>query len=274
MQVINSIVDFDKTERKNCIISNTNKVRMDNSQIRFSGENNILFIEDNLTLKNTTLSFNGSNSVCYLSSNRFNTSLNLSVNNNQFFFFGKNCYLGGVLTVILSEEKSAFIGDDCMFSYGVTLRNADAHLIYDCNTHERINFSKSIFIGDHCWIGQSSMILKGTMIHSGAIIGAGSVVPGKEYFSNNVYGGNPCKLIRKDVFWDGSCVHPYTQEQTQRFSKKESDEYIFAYRENEYIDFNVMEKTLETLSTKGKLEFFDSLSRSKNRFASNCADQR
>lgn len=52
-----------------------------------------------------------------------------------------------------------------------------------------------IVIGDDCFIGMNSIILKGTTLGNNVIVGAGSVVSGK--FPNNVIiAGNPAKVIK------------------------------------------------------------------------------
>ncbi len=111
---------------------------------------------------------------------------------------GKDAYINGKMTVVLSEHKHCFIGDDCMVSYGVIVRNADPHLIYDCESKRRKNKTKSVYIGDHVWIGQNSLILKGTCIDSGSIIGANAVVAGKIISNNCAWGGSfkvTCKKL-------------------------------------------------------------------------------
>ncbi|WP_096019442.1 hypothetical protein [Campylobacter lanienae] len=59
-----------------------------------------------------------------------------------------------------------------MFSWDIWLATCDYHLIIDAKTNNRINFSKSIYIGDHVWIGRESAITKGVFVASGAILGA------------------------------------------------------------------------------------------------------
>lgn len=52
-----------------------------------------------------------------------------------------------------------------------------------------------IIIGENCFIGMNSIILKGTELGSNCIVGAGSVVHGK--FSDGVViAGNPAKIIK------------------------------------------------------------------------------
>ncbi|MFX3627504.1 hypothetical protein ACD574_02860 [Campylobacter sp. LH-2024] len=64
---------------------------------------------------------------------------------------------------------------------------------------KRVNFGKSIYIGDHVWYGQEVAILKGSFIASGSTLGAKSVISGTK-FSNSIYAGNPSKLIKKINF--------------------------------------------------------------------------
>jgi len=53
-----------------------------------------------------------------------------------------------------------------------------------------------IEIGDNCFIGMNSIILKGTTIGNNVIVGAGSVVQGK-FPDNCIIAGNPARIIRK-----------------------------------------------------------------------------
>lgn len=54
---------------------------------------------------------------------------------------------------------------------------------------------ETVFIGNSCWIGGNSTILKGVSIGDGAIVGAGSVVT-KNIPPYSVCVGNPAKVIR------------------------------------------------------------------------------
>ena len=136
------------------------------SNISFKGKNNCLICEENVILENSSISFNGDNSIIYLSRNRNKYYFSISIYNNSVLYIDENNYMNGKLNMVLSEEKHILIGKNCLFSFGIWLRLADPHLIYDIETSERINFSKSIFIGDHVWLGQDAMILKGTQIGS------------------------------------------------------------------------------------------------------------
>ncbi len=53
-----------------------------------------------------------------------------------------------------------------------------------------------IVIGNDCFIGMNSIILKGTTIGNNVIVGAGSVVHGN-FPDNCVIAGNPAKIIKR-----------------------------------------------------------------------------
>lgn len=53
-----------------------------------------------------------------------------------------------------------------------------------------------ITIGDHCWIGGSTVICPGVTIGNRCIIAAGAVVV-KDVPDDSMVGGNPARLIRK-----------------------------------------------------------------------------
>lgn len=53
-----------------------------------------------------------------------------------------------------------------------------------------------ITIGDNCFIGMNSVILKGTTLGDNVVVGAGSIVHGT-FPDNCVIAGNPAKIIRR-----------------------------------------------------------------------------
>ena len=55
---------------------------------------------------------------------------------------------------------------------------------------------RRIIIGNGCFIGTNSIILKGTELGCNCVVGAGSVVGGK-FPDNVVIAGNPAKIVKK-----------------------------------------------------------------------------
>ena len=237
----------------------------------FRGGGNILFLEGNLNLGDSEISFRGNNSIVFLRSCQASSKLNLIIFNNNTFYIGLNSAVNlKPITVYLSEQKHVFIGNDVLFSFDVWIRNADPHLIYSTIDKKRLNLSKSVFIGDHVWIGQNAILLKGTHIASGSIIGANSVVAGKKISSNTVWAGNPAKKISENVFWSHECVHAWIEEDTRKFIKMETDKYIFKPEAKVYIPFYEIDKQLTLCKTADeKLDYLVRISNvtAKNRFA-------
>ena len=238
-----------------------------NSKINFKGKNNILICEENVILKDSYISFEGSNSIIYLSSNDNYYFLNITTNNNSVLFIDENCYFNSQLYIILSESKNVFIGKNCLFSIGIWMRLADPHLIYDVDNMRRINVSKSIYIGDHVWIGQDVMLLKGTQIGSGSIIGAKSLVSNKKIHSNSIWGGNPAKKIRNNIFFDSETAHNYKNEETEKSMMYVDRKWIYEH-DKETLGFEYLGMIKDKKTMNDKIEFLIEIrnNKSHNRF--------
>lgn len=234
-----------KVDENNNQIIGANPI-LENSRLYFKGSNNRLICEENVRLNNSVLGFNGSNSIIYLSSNRHTYYLNISIFNNSVFYIDENNYMNGRINCALSEEKNIFIGKDGLFSFGIWLRLADPHLIYDTETLKRINLTKSIYLGDHVWVGQDALILKGTHVGSGSIIAAKSAVSNKKISSNSLWGGVPARKLRDNVLFDGSSVHAYTENETKNSLDYKSDNWIYK-NEGEILSFNFIDEKLNEI---------------------------
>lgn len=243
--------------------------KMINSQININGSNNIIICEDNIILWHCLVDINHDNSILYISSNTFNYYFNISFNGNNICIIGKNNYFNGQLHLVLSESKNIIIGNECMFSHGISIRTSDVHLLYNSKTKERINYSKSVYIGDHVWIGQSAIILKGTQIGSGATIGANSTVSNKKIPSNTTFVGSPARPLHEDTFWIGYSVHPWDEETTQKYSKHESDMFIYT-PDDDTLSFDEIENELNNIDDLEAFMTYIGLTlfyAGKNRFA-------
>ena len=264
------IKDFNQTAKDNKIIVDSTKSTLDsNSVIKFNGKNNILVIEDGVKLVNSRISFGGDNAVVYLSRNKYIYYLDINAYSNTCVFIGKDNFFNGRLSLIASERKNIIIGDNGLISFGIFVRTADPHLIYSCETKQRINKSKSVLIGDHVWLGQGALILKGTKIGSGSILGGGAVVSNKSVFSNASVVGNPAKIVAKNIFFSKESVHNFNKNQTEEFSVMQSDEWIYSY-DNSQKSFSETDNLLSSKeNSKDKLNIIKKNivnNTSKNRF--------
>ena len=220
---------------------------LQNSEIIFNGHNNILVCDKNVKLIDSRLCFQGNNSLIYLKGGEY--KLSVDIYHHSVLYAGENNFFNQALSIILSEGKNVFLGDNNNFSLNIWMRNSDAHLIYDITSKKRLNFSKSIYIGDNIWIGQDTFILKGTHICSGSIIGAQSVVANKAISAHSLWCGNPAKEIKSNVCWSRSCVHKWQKEDTLKNKEYDKRKISFSKRFLYDQDFIQIEKTLETLTS-------------------------
>ena len=263
----NRLYKYLKLKNNNLILGQFPKLKK--SQIKIHGNGNILYCDGRVSLQNTNINFLGNNSLVFLKTGKY-SNLNISVHNNSVVYIGEKNYFNphdSESTIILSEEKNLFIGNNNAFSFGQFFRTADPHLIYETNSHKRINPSKSIYIGDHVWIGQQCTILKGTKIHSGSIIGACSVISNKNISSNEVWAGIPAKKVKENIFWTGKCVHAWTEKETLENLVFPEDDYIYT-EDNSTIPFEEIENKLTSIPTAyEKYEYLLQLTNTKNRFS-------
>ena len=263
----NRLWKFIKLKNNNLIIGKFPKFK--HSQIEIKGSNNILYCDGKVQLNNSVIKFNGNNSLIFLGEGQY--TIDITVHNNSTVYIGKKNYFNlhrNKSEIILSEGKNLFIGDKGAFSFGLFFRTADPHLIYDNSTHKRINDSKSIYIGDHVWIGQNATILKGSNIHSGSIIGTQSVISNKKINSNEIWAGVPAKKLKNNIFWTGKCVHAWTPEDTLKNKYYKEDEYIYTPTSST-ISFETIEHTLNSCQNAyDKYLYLKTLPTDKNRFAS------
>lgn len=267
----------------NLIIGNISQLK--NSKIVFYGKNNILFCEDSIILSDSLIEFGADNSIIFLRKSSHDYKLSIRIFNNSAVYIDSDNYFNEPLNAIVSEGSNLVVGKDCMFSTGISIMTADHHLIYDIDSLERLNSSKSIYIGDHVWIGQNSTILKGTKIDSGSIIGALSLVPGITIENNSIYAGNPAKMIKNNIFWNGACVHKWKEEETKKsekydkfIEKKEElniDDFIYNYDDSISLDYDDIDKYLKGYNIYEKYDFLLDLAKdmAKNKFVHQLKDK-
>lgn len=142
---------------------------------------------------------------------------NFGVIENAHIYIGKNTGVESVSIVTFNSNASVFIGDRCMFSYGITIYHTDAHPIMNAESGEIVNKVKSLKIGNHVWVGANATILKNTIIPDDCIVGWGSVVnagyaPPPSYIKQNcIIAGNPAKVVKTGVSWDSDGSKGYVQ---------------------------------------------------------------
>lgn len=90
--------------------------------------------------------------------------------------------------------KNVLVGGNCK------IIDNDFHpLLASQRINQKVDDMKKrpINIGDGCFIGVNSIILKGTILGKNCVVGAGSVVSGI-YPDNVIIAGNPAKIIKEN----------------------------------------------------------------------------
>ncbi len=152
---------------------------------------------------------------------------------------GSGCNIGSI-SILGSEPYLVEIGNNVYFS-GTTVslftHDGGTMQLYHMGITDKMydNFGK-IKIGDNCFIGAKSTILKNVTIGNNCIIGAGSVVT-KSVPDNSIVAGVPAKVIgtvteyyekNKAFYVDTVNWHPYKKylhitENAEKYEKRRQD---------------------------------------------------
>ena len=106
---------------------------------------------------------------------------------------GKRFFANFGLTIL--DEALVTFGDDCFVGPNVGIYTA-CHSTNPIERNTRMEWAKSVNIGNNVWIGGSVTILPGITIGDNCTIGAGSVVT-RDIPANSIAVGNPAKVIKK-----------------------------------------------------------------------------
>ena len=110
-------------------------------------------------------------------------------------------------------DEKVTIGDYNQISYGVNIWDTNTHTILPVTERRELTkkyypyFGKElskpltspVFIGDDCWLGQGTAILKGSTLGNGVIVGYGTVIPGKVIPSNSTAVMDVCLKIKERI---------------------------------------------------------------------------
>lgn len=221
IKFIQTLIDIIRGKKnKNNIINNigNNIISYDKNdksffQFNVIGENNTIKIKKlaKNNLGKLIINLYGNDNEILIDENLFigtNLSINLGQDHpfqgkikNSVFKIGKNCRVEDVISTSYNSNTKIIIGNNCLFSLKVIIYNTDGHPIYDLKTHNICNHVNNIIIGDNCWIGYNSTILKNVQIKNNTIVGWGSVVSKSFNEENIAIAGNPAKIVKRDISW-------------------------------------------------------------------------
>lgn len=102
----------------------------------------------------------------------------------------------------LYSMDSITIGRNTDIGSGCKIIDNDFHPLPYSQRHPEEQLDKvkkrPITIGEGCFIGANSIILKGTSLGSNVVVGAGSVVSGS-FPDNVIIAGNPAKIVKQNA---------------------------------------------------------------------------
>lgn len=169
------------------------------------------------------INFRGSNSYVKIGKNVRARKLSIHCGNRAYCMIGDEAEMGSVL--LLVSEGSVTIGEKCLFSDEIIIRNHDSHHIFDRNTGKRINYPGSIKIGNHVWVGHGATLLGNAEIGDNSIVGARAVTSSK-FPKEVVIAGNPAKVIRRDVCWARDLTYHFNRASLDECIDQEAYEYF------------------------------------------------
>jgi len=122
-------------------------------------------------------------------------------NDNCSVKIGKNAYVVDMKTSL--NGNSLEIGDNCLISNNVEFLT-DCHSVLDIDSKIVLNKPKdAIKIGNKVWIGQNAAFTKNAQIPNNCVVGINSTVTKKFEKENCVIAGNPAKIVKENVCWEG-----------------------------------------------------------------------
>lgn len=172
------------------------------TRIQIAGNGNRLIMEKGSTLLNSLVKISGNNNEVVLKANSYVSGAELWVEDNQCLIsIGERTFVGHHSHLACTEDGSRLIvGDDSMLSSYVQIRTGDSHSILDIEG-KRINTAQSVIIGNHCWIGEGSKVMKGVTLEGDDVVSTGAICT-KSFGKNVLLGGIPAKIIKENITWD------------------------------------------------------------------------
>ena len=197
------------------IVGNNNVIYFGEKQTRFCrhgidimviGDNNKIFLPDTNFFQNCQICIRANNAHISIGNPRAavrDLIISMCAGNNQRLKIGDGFSCNGCRITLNEYDTAVNIGNNCLFSYSISLWPTDCHSVLDKKSNKIINkFSNAIEIGDHVWVGDGVKILKNVRIANDCIIGAGSLVCKSVNTTNVIIAGNPAVIVRKGITWD------------------------------------------------------------------------
>ena len=131
--------------------------------------------------------------------------------------------------MIFTVGSLLFIGNSFISLYPISLHFFNKETLQ--TTH--LERTRSITIGDNCWLGGNVTVCGGVTIGSGSVIGAGSVVT-RDIPPDSFAAGVPCRVIRAITDADRMKNHPemFDDPNDMRFFEEMPSAHKFLFVED------------------------------------------
>ncbi|SET10820.1 acyltransferase [Prevotella sp. kh1p2] len=164
------------------------------------GNHNKVSVDKNCILNDTIINILGDDAIIEIDKNaRLLGPCKITIVNGGKLYIGQNAGVRGV-EFELGDGADISVGEYCMFSYNINLRNFDSHKIYQQGSDIVTNPAQNITIGKHVWICKNVSFLKGSSVDDNSVVGYGSLVT-KKFPSNCVIAGVPAQIVKREINW-------------------------------------------------------------------------
>lgn len=178
--------------------------RISGLDIEIHGSNNTITLTPETIFKSSKIIIEADNAnLSFGTSPEINNlSVFVRLGKNQKLKWGNGSTITGGYIELCETDASVSIGRDCMIGWHVSIVATDFHAVLDKKTKKVLNGPGNIIIGDKCWLGHGVRLLKNAKIPNNTIVGAETVVTKKFTETYTVIGGNPAKIVKKNICWD------------------------------------------------------------------------
>ena len=200
----NISADYTINGSDNSLNISSNSFNLSKSKFVINGAHNKIIISPTAKIRGSiSCIIKGSNNEVFIDENvQVVDKLNIQILkncSNAKIYIGKNTSFWNTKIQLYDNNSSIHIGSDCMFSYNVTICNTDEHSI--TQNGNLINKANDLFIGNHCWLGYDSCVMKNSYVPDNTIVARAALVSGKHEQKNTILAGIPAKTIKENVNW-------------------------------------------------------------------------
>ena len=222
-----------------CFLLPRDQIRIGNINVSNQGKGTVVILNTAQQPRdcNITLRIHGNDCVAMfadISSSPINLPTIFMRSDRQTFFWGMGSTSVLSRVEIEGVGRMVAVGDDCMFSSGVWLRNHDMHCVFDVETGTILNSKPTnMILEQHVWLSFEAFLLAVPTVGFGSIIGARAQL-NKSLSPKSLAVGTPAKVIRENVSWSRPVlsVSQSTRERLSHLAKLSPDGQIEKHGSN------------------------------------------